>query len=61
MRHLAHTNKVELISTKEDAPLQGKVVIRNFAGPDANRKLDIVQRIRYRRFVDLLKIFEFEW
>ena len=42
------------------APLQGKVVIRNFVEPDANRKLDMVRRIRHRRFVDLLEIFEFE-
>lgn len=42
------------------APLKGNVVVRNFTDPDANRKLDMVRRIRHGRFVDLLEIFEFE-
>ena len=40
------------------APLHGKVAVKTFAGRDANRKLDMLHRVRHERFVSLLEVFE---
>ena len=42
------------------APQHGKVAIKEFAGPDGTRKVDMLRRVRHERFVQVLEVFEFE-
>jgi hypothetical protein len=45
------------IASQEDALL---VAVRQFSGPDADRKVDMLQRIRNENFLAFLECFSFE-